>query len=204
MITKYKYVHFFLLILVVIIAAKCDHDENTILSVPITDYYDSCKCDDDYYFGDMFTIGDPNDKFMVRLPYHWDIRENYSDSVYGMQAGNFLSIPIEVKKRMFFMISGYNTELPLHDYYLNELKALKKEPNAYLKETGKTSINNVESYWVKFSSQDEVFHLVLYIKHPQLSDIYIMQASAYDSDKYNIKLCYMKQFFNSFEMTNIH
>ncbi len=140
---------------------------------------------------------------MVTLPYDWDIRENYSDSVYGMQAGNFFSIPIDVDKRMFFMVSGYSTEFWLEDYYLNELKTLKKESNIELLETGKTHIDELESYWVKFSVSQKVFHLVMYVKHPQLDDLYLLQASVYDPEEYDLKLCYMKQLFNSFELTKI-
>lgn len=203
MITKSKYVNLIFVIVIIIVGAKCDNDKNTILDIPVTDYYDSCLVDD-YSFGQMITIGDPNDKFLITLPYDWDVRENYSDSVYGIQAGNFLSIPIEIKDHMFFMLSGYSTELSLEDYYMNELKSFKKESNINLQETGKTMINEVDSYWIKFSVDEKVFHLVMYIKHPTLDDLYLLQASAYNTDKYDVKLCHMKQFFNSFELGEIN
>lgn len=200
MITKLKYANIILVIIVIIIAAKCDSDKNTIEGVPITEYYDSCLFDD-YSFGDMSTMGDPYNKFMVSLPYDWDIRQVYTDSVFGIQAGNFLSIPIEVNRRMFFMVSGYSTEFSLEQYYLNELKTLKKESNVQLLETGKTIINELDSYWVKFSSNEEVFHLVVYIKRPELQDLYLLQASVYNPEEHDIMLCYMKQLFDSFEIT---
>lgn len=200
MITKLKYANIIFVIAIIVLAAKCDTDKNTVEGVSITDYYDSCLFDD-YYFGEMITMGDPYDKFMVTLPYDWDIRQVYTDSVFGIQAGNFLSIPIEVNKRMFFMVSGYSTEFSLEEYYLNELKTLKKESNVQLLETGFTSINELDSYWLKFSSNEEVFHLVVYIKHPELQDLYLLQASVYNPEEHNIMLCYMKQFCDSFEIT---
>jgi len=177
MITKLKYINLLFLVLIVIVAAKCDNDTNDLKGVPVTDFYDSCLFED-YSFGQMFTIGDPNDKFMIRLPYDWDIRENYSDTVYGMQTGNFLSIPIEQEKRMSFMLSGYTTELSLEEYYLDEFKSLKKDDRINLEETGKTIINGVNAYWLKFVSNEAVYHLVVYIKHPRLNDIYLLQASS--------------------------
>jgi len=197
--TNSKFINLLLIIVIIFVGAKCDNDTDNVMGVPITDYYDSCMFED-YSFGQMFTIGDPNDKFMITLPYDWDLRENYSDSVYGMQTGNFLSIPVDIKDRMFFMISGYSTELSLEDYYLNELKSFKNESNIELQETGKTLIDGVEAYWLKFSAGEKVFHLVMYVKHPELDDVYLLQASAYDEEKHDLKLCYMKQFFNSFEL----
>jgi hypothetical protein len=90
----------------------------------------------------------------------------------------------------------------LEKYYLNELKTLKANSKVELFETGKTFINGIESYWVKFSSNEEVFHLVVYIKHPKSEDLYLLQGSVYYSEKYDVRLCYLKQIIDSFEITN--
>jgi len=202
MIIKFKYLNLLLLVFIIILAAKCDNNADSVLGIPITDYYDSCYSDE-YYMGEMLSISDPNNKFFITLPYDWDLRENYSDTVYGLQCGNFMSIPIEQEKRMFLMLSGYNTELALEEYYLNELKILKKDGRIKLEETGKTMINGVDAYWVRFVSNEAVYHLVVYIKHPNLNDVYLIQASVYHPDEYKLKLCYLKNYINSFELSNI-
>jgi hypothetical protein len=188
-------------VLILLVAARCSHNSNSIKGVKITTYYDSCETAD-VYFGDQITIGDPNDRFMISLPYSWDIRETYTDTIYGMFAANFLSIPIAIKERLALMVTGYETEMSGEVYFLNELKTLKKDDAVALMETGMVVINERKCHWIMFQNAGEhkVFHLVVYVKNEKNNDIYILQSMTYDTDNYKDKLCNLKRLIKSFEI----
>ncbi|MCB2219301.1 MAG: hypothetical protein KQI35_02815 [Bacteroidetes bacterium] len=186
--------------LILLIAARCSHNNNSIKGVKITTYYDSCETAD-VYFGDQITIGDPNDRFMISLPYSWDIRETYTDTVYGMFAANFLSIPVELQERMALMVTGYETEMSGDDYFLNELKTLKKDDAVELMETGMVMIDERNCHWIMFhnSGEHKIFHLVVYVKNEKTNEIYILQSMTYDTENYKDRLCNLKRLVRSFE-----
>ncbi len=92
-----------------------------IEGIPVSESYNQCS--DEYYdFGDMITIGDPGDKFMIRLPYNWDIQETYSDTLYGIIASNALESLNEPQRFQLISVTGYQTKDPLLSYFKNEIK----------------------------------------------------------------------------------
>jgi len=183
------------------IGHACVSDKNLIEGIPVTSYYDSCDAFTD--FGELIKIGDPQDKFMISLPFSWDIREHYTDTLYTIVAANFMSIPIEFIDRMSFTVSGYNTDKTLDKYYHDELRQLKKDKSITVEETGPVNISDMNCFWVKFVQQvDELkaFSLVVYIMADKSGDIFLLQSTVYDANNYNDKLCYMKQLVNTFEI----
>lgn len=186
-----------------LLASKCDSGNRSIKGVPVTDFYDSCQADP-YDFGQIITIGDPGDKFMISLPYSWDIRENYSDTAYVMYAANYISIPIPGNERMALIVSGYNSDEDLEDYYLHELKTLRKDASLRLMETGTTDLNDkLQGYWVLFNSSSDkqtIHNLVVYLKNPVQDEIYLIQSLVYGAENYKTKLCYLKQLVRTFEI----
>ena len=179
----------------------CKTDRSVIEGVPLTGFYDSCA---EYYdFGQMIKMGDPGDRFFISLPYSWDIREHYSDTLYGVFASNFMSIPIDTADRMSIVVSGYLTDEKLWNYYISELKQLKKDKKINVKETGSTEISGNDSFWIKFSQQladQKVYNLVVYLKKEYSDEIYLIQSTVYDTQEYDKKFCYLKQVISSFEI----
>lgn len=183
-----------------LLASRCASSGDKIKGIPLTHFYDSC--DLDAYFGEMITIGDPNERFFISLPYSWDIRESYTDNVYGMYASNFLSIPIEIKDRQAVMITGYETELSLEDYFLNELKDLKKDEAVELLEAGTVEIDDRNCNWLLFHNYAEhpIYHVVVYTKKENSNEIYLLQSMTFDTENYRDRLCYLKRIIKSFDI----
>ncbi len=182
-------------------ASGCRSDKNVIDGIPVTNYYDSCY--EFHDFGDLTKVGDPQDKFMIALPYSWDTRYHYTDTLYTIVAANFMSIPIDLDQRMSITASGYTTQKNLEKYYRDELKQLKKDKNIDVEETGSTLIDGLKSFWIKFVQhidEHRAFNLVMYVKKEDSQDIYLIQSTVYDPVNYNEKLCYMKRLINSFEI----
>lgn len=186
--------------ILILIAARCTSSEDKIKGVPVTHTYDSC--DIDVYFGEMITIGDPNERFFITLPYSWDIRRSFNDSVYAIYVANFLSIPIEIKDRLAVMISGYETTLSLEAYFLNELKNLKKDDAVELLETGTIQIDERTGPWLLFrnKSEHQIYHAVVYLKKENSNEIYLLQSMTFDTGNYKERLCHLKQIIRSFEI----
>jgi hypothetical protein len=142
---------------------------------------------------------------MVSLPYDWDIREHYSDTLYTIVAANFMSIPIPLEERMSFSVSGYVTDKDPGSYYLDEIRQLKRDRTVALEETGSTIIADLLCYWIKFTQKvddHEAYNLVVYVKKPENKEVYILQSIVYSSEKHDLMLCYMKQLINSFEIVD--
>lgn len=197
---KLKYLLYF--ISLAFIAATCKDNQNKIEGIPLSDSYNQCS--DEYFdFGDMITIGDPGDKFMIRLPYNWDIQETYSDTLYGIIASNTLEVRNDPKKFQLISVTGYQTEDSLLSYFKNELKVLKKDRNMRVLETGQINIEDATSYWVKFESMEaehSIMSIVKYIKPVKEDEIYLIQSTVYKTENYMDKLCHLKRLVDSFEM----
>jgi len=168
-------------------------------SIPTGDFVDSCATG--YHdFGEMVTVGDPQSKFMIRLPYSWDIRESYNDSLYGVFGSNFLSIPIPIDERLAVSVTGYSSEKTTEAYFRDELIALVKDDNARVIERGNTLVGSNSAPWVLFELKGGLYTMVFYVKDPGKDDIYLIQTLSYDTVNYKVKMCQLKQLVNSFEL----
>ena len=193
--TKLKYA----LILPVFLftGSRCTNEAKWLERVPESDFIENCP-DVLYDFGDMVTVSDPNEKFYISLPYSWDIRESYSDSLYGIFASNFLSIPKAVDDRMSVSVTGYNSDKELDQYFLDELAELATTENINVIERGKSMLDGEKYPWLLFEMKDGIFNMVYYVKEPATEDIFLIQAVSYDTVNYKSKMCYLKQLINSF------
>jgi hypothetical protein len=188
------------MISVLLLSSRCDRS-NKIDGIPVTQFYDTCDLWTSE-FGQLVSVGDPEGRFIIKLPYNWDISESYSDTLYGIVAANFFTYPRPEKDRMSISVKGYRTDQPAVDYYQQELKALKKDKSYKVLETGTASISEMETYWLMFSTSTEspVYNLVVYFRKENNEEVYIIQSSVYSSDNYLDKLCYMKQLIKTFEI----
>jgi len=194
------YIAFFLLI-----AAKCTHHEERIEGVLFSTSYNDCS--DDYFeFGKIITIGDPGNKFMISLPYEWEIQETYTDTLYGMIASNHFEAMNNPEKFMLISVSGYQTSDSLDVYFKNEIKALKKDRSMDVLKAGKIDIKEQSGWWIQFKNEDagiEIMNLVVYLKNPIKDEIYLIHTTVYMSDNYRERICYLKRLVNSFEIVEL-
>lgn len=190
------------LIVFVLIGATCADQKNKIEGIPISEFYNNC--DDDYIeYGDMITIGDPSDKFMIRLPYKWDIQESYSDTLYGIIATNRFEARNNPEEFLMVSVTGYQTSDSLYPYFINELKTLKKDKSMKVHAVGQIEINEENAWWVKFETEEsdfQIMNLVQYVKSEINNEIFLIHSTVYKSDDYNNKLCQLKRFTDSFEL----
>jgi len=170
----------------------------------LSDTYNQCEpVIHDY--GTMITIGDPNDRFMIRLPYSWDIQESYSDTLYGMIASNRTEAADDLSKLMLVSVTAYQTTDSVQEYFRKELKSLKKDRKMKSFEGGPINFKGHDAYWVLFESKgygEKMMSIVLYVKALSKNEIYLVQSSVYKTDNYMDRLCNLKQFVNSFELEN--
>ena len=188
-----------LLALVLLTSFQCSNDSKLLESIPETSYINECP-DELYPFGEMVSVGDPNDKFMIRLPYSWDIRESYSDSLYGVFASNFLSIPKPREEQMSLSVTGYSTSKELEQYFHDEMIELVKDDHARVLERGLTMLDGKQNPWVLFELQSGIYNMVYYFKKESANDVFLIQSVSYDTVNYKTKMCYLKQLVNSFEL----
>ena len=190
------------LFVLVLIGAKCTDQKSKIEGIPVSDSYNNC--DEDYIdYGDMITLGDPSDKFMIRFPYKWDIQESYSDTLYAIIGSNRYEAGNDPEKFLLVSVTGYQTSDSLYTYFLREIKTLKKDKKMKVHEVGQMEIKEEIAYWIKFESAEsdfEIMNLVQYIKSEPKNEIYLIQSSVYKSDDYDKKLCQLKRFTDSFEL----
>lgn len=197
---KLKYL--LILSVLIFIAAKCSDHRNRIAGIPVSESYNNCE--EEYIdYGDMITIGDPGDKFMIRLPYSWDIQENYSDTIYGIIASNRPEAGNDPEKFVLVSVTGYQTSDSLYAYFTKELKTLKKDKSMKVIEAGQMELNEENSYWVKFESDQadyKIINIVQYVKPEMKNEIYLIQSSVYKTENYEKQLCRLKILTNSFEL----
>lgn len=195
-----KYLTYLLVFL--LIAAKCTDQKNNIEGIPISDFY--TNCDEEFIdYGDMITLGDPSDRFMIRFPYKWDIQESYSDTLYGMIASNRYEAGNDPEKFLLVSVTGYQSDDSLYAYFIKEIKNLKKDKTMKLHAVGQMEINEKPVYWIKFESIEsdfQIMNLVQYIKSENTNEIYLIQSSVYKSEDHDKKLCELKRFTDSFEL----
>ncbi|GAB4324849.1 MAG: hypothetical protein Kow00127_17560 [Bacteroidales bacterium] len=163
------------------------------------------SCSSDAWFGEMITISDPNESFMISLPYTWDQRESFNDSSYSVFAANFLSIPKKQEEKMAILVSGFNSEMTEEKYAEQEIRALGKEPSIRLLKSGKLTGSDGQRHpWVMFraSGNETGYHLVNYRKHPTRPEVYFIQLISYDTVNYEDKICRLMVLMNSFVFTD--
>jgi hypothetical protein len=167
----------------------------------VSEYFANCEPFKED-FGDLITIGDPNNRFMITLPYKWDIREFYTDTLYGIYASNSLDIIDQTTQYYSLSISGYQTNKTLENYYQNELVQLNDDPTIEVEETGTIAINEKPFPWVLFKLNGEpaLLNIVTFIKSEQKNSIYLIQISVEEDKKARDSLCNLKQFVCSFEL----
>jgi hypothetical protein len=189
----------FLVFLLVILNYSC---KETIEGVKVTNYYDNCTAFNTD-LGDLATYKDPNNLFSIRFPYSWDVRESYSDTLYGIFAANMQESSSDIENLESISAIGYQSNDSLNIYAENEIRGLKNEKGIVVKEAGKTKINGNNVIWVLFKSKGELAskaNLVIYVKRPSSNIVFILQASVYSSDNYKERLCNLKQLLNTFKL----
>jgi hypothetical protein len=180
----------------------CQPSGPEIAGVPFTQYYNNCQ-DIQYDFGETITIGDPNDRFMVTLPYEWDIQETYSDTLYGMIVTNAPETEGDPGAFLLFSITGYKTTDSLLTYFSKEVAMLKKEKTMKVLEAGKMDFNGKDSFWIKFESslgENTILNIVKYIKSYSKNEIYLLQSSVNKTGDFDGKICLLKRLADSFEL----
>ncbi|MBC8490768.1 MAG: hypothetical protein H8D45_32525 [Bacteroidetes bacterium] len=184
-----------------VICSGCVQQNNAIREIPITTYYNNCDAIID--FGVIITIGDPSDKFMISLPYSWDIQESYFDTLFGIFASNIFETGNDPKKLQSISITGYSTNDSLKVYVEKELTSLKKDTSISVNEMGKTTINDRNGYWVLFENNfkdGDIVNLVVFIKREKSNEIYLIQSSVYKTENFRERICRLKQLVNTFEI----
>lgn len=184
-----------------VICPGCVQQNNAIREIPITTFYNNC--DEIIDFGEMITIGDPSDKFMISLPYSWDIQESYSDTLFGIFASNIFKAGNDPKKLQSISVTGYSTNDSLKVYVEKELTSLKKDTSISVNEMGKTTINDRNGYWVLFENnfeEGDIVNLVVFIKREKSNEIYLIQTSVYKTENFRERICRLKQLINTFEI----
>ena len=185
---------------IIIITISGCHQEKTFEGVPVSDSYN--RCNEDFDFGELTTIGDPGNKFMITMPYSWDIQEVYSDTIYGIFGTNAPDIGNDNSKLMSLSVSGYKTNDSLETYFRNELRSMKKSALFNLLETGETEVNNQKGYWLTFEMKegDEfIVSNVIYIKKNGTGEVYLLQTLVYKSNDYKKRICALKGLVETFE-----
>ncbi len=184
---------------IILILSGCHHGK-TFEGIPVSDSYN--RCNEVFDFGELTTIGDPGNKFMITLPYSWDIREIYSDTIYGIFGSNTPDIGNDFSGLMSLSVSGYKTSDSLKTYFRNELGSMKKAAVFNLLNTGKITINDQISYWLTFEMKENestVVSNVIYIKKPDADEIYLLQTLVYKTEDYKKRLCALKELVETFE-----
>jgi hypothetical protein len=180
--------------------SKCDRKK--INGVPVTDFYQRC-----YPQGDVddsfMTVKDPSNKFEIKIPSVWEVNQNFSDTVYGIFAANFLKGELETNQWMSIAITGYSSEKPLEEYYKDELKLIKKDKTLQIRETGRSKIDGKKSFWLMFDKNDDGYlnsNIVSYLKINETNEVYIIQTTTYDTIDQLDKLCQLKFLVNTIKI----
>jgi hypothetical protein len=194
--------YLFYLSVVFFLFSACREHGPEIAGIPFTQYYNNCP-GIEYDFGETITIGDPNDKFMITLPYEWDIQETYSDTLYGMIVTNAPLSENDPEGFLFLSVTGYKTTDSLAVYFANEVSTLQKDKSMSRFEGGKIDFAGKEAYWVKFESiqkEDTLVNVVKYIKAESKNEIYLIQSSVKKTGTFDEKICILKNLVDSFEL----
>jgi hypothetical protein len=190
-----------LTVIILAIIAACHHQPE-IAGVTLSEYYNNCP-EKEYDFGEMITIGDPSDKFMITLPYEWDIQETYTDTLYGMIATNSPLSEDNPDAFLLLSVTGYKTSDSLLGYFTKEVISLRKDKTMKVLEAGKINFNGDDSYWLKFETIENghtILNIVKYIKSESNKEIYLIQSSVNKTGNFDEKICILKQLADSFEL----
>ncbi|MEZ5083393.1 MAG: hypothetical protein R2750_08090 [Bacteroidales bacterium] len=178
---------------------RCSNEIKMIENILEGDYINNCP-DEIFDFGEMISMGDPSDRFFIQLPYNWDIRQSYSDSLYGVYASNYFSIPIPMEERLAISITAYASEKEMDEYFRDELIELAKGEDIKVIEKGQSMLTGNYCPWVLFEMPPDVFNMVYYFKNQENNEYYLIQTASYDTLNFRKKQCYLKQLVNTFEL----
>jgi hypothetical protein len=168
----------------------------------LSSFFDDCNADS-AGFGEMITLGDPGERFLVRLPYAWDVQEVYEDTLYGIMAGNILEAREDIRVMESLSVTAYSSASSLDEYFRGEIGTLKKERGTRIVELGKTTLSGRNARWVMFRSGDKeqsFMNLVAYVRNDKENEIYLLQSTVHRSGNYRGKLCRLKELIASFEI----
>ncbi|MCD4746736.1 MAG: hypothetical protein K8R58_10600 [Bacteroidales bacterium] len=196
-----KNIAFFFLAIVLILSA-CKDRKNRICNYKLSEYYNNCKSEG-YHFNDLITFGDPNNKFMISVPYSWDIQENYFDSLYGIVAANNFEAMQNINLLQSISLTGYNSTDSLATYFKSEIKSIINDNKFEIIDLGRMDFKNKDSFWVLFETNEDYgkfINLVLYLKNYKTDEIYLIQTTVYKTKDYKKKICELKFIVNSFEI----
>ncbi|MCD4736424.1 MAG: hypothetical protein K8R53_10295 [Bacteroidales bacterium] len=188
------------LVLFAFIISSCSDQQKKYLGIPVSEFYNNCQ--QIYDFGESITIGDPNDKFMITLPYSWDIREYYTDTLYGMIASPHPQSETYRNGIISFAVIGYQSNSTLEEYYRKEVGSLISDESMELSESGFANMGDLPARWIIFITREgsiELVHLVLYIKNPYAEEIFHLLSIVTKSEGYREYFCRLKVIANSFE-----
>jgi hypothetical protein len=191
-----------LLLFLILTTFNACHHKPEIAGVILSQYYNSCP-EKEYDFGEMITIGDPSDKFMITLPYEWDIQETYNDTLYGMIATNAPLSEDNPDAFLLLSVTGYKTSDSLLGYFTKEVTSLHKDKTMKVLEAGKMNYNDRDSFWLKFETIENghtILNIVRYIKSEMTNEVYLIQSSVNKTGNYDEKICILKQLADSFEL----
>jgi len=193
-----------LLILIALFFVGCNSGGKRIEGVPFTQSYNKCESSG-YDFGKIITIGDSNNKFMISLPYEWDIQESYSDTLYGIIATNTYEAEENPAIFMLLSVTGYSTEDSLYQYFTEELKTLKKDKQMNVREAGEIDLNGNHAYWIKFENNEnnnKFVNLVHYVKSTDEKEVYLIHSCVANVEAADEKICALKKLAASFELVD--
>jgi hypothetical protein len=185
--------------IIVITVSGCQSGK-TFEGIPVSDSYNQCSDNSD--FGELTTIGDPGNKFMITMPYSWDIQEVYSDTIYGIFGSNAYDIGNDNSKLLSLSVSGYKSEDSLATYFRNEIKSMKKSSEFRLLETGNITIDYQPGFWLSFELEEGekvIYSIIVYLKRPDADEIFLLQTLTYKSGDWEKRICSLKAFVETFE-----
>ncbi|MBN1339434.1 MAG: hypothetical protein JXA03_08925 [Bacteroidales bacterium] len=192
---------FIILTAVVTVAVNaCNERKTRFEGIPVTGFYTSCNIVSD--FGETITIGDPDNKFMMTFPYAWDISEIYSDTLYGIIAFQPPADTGQIHDYMSVSVFGYQSDLSLTGYTIQEIKNLKNDRYKKVKETGELEIKERKARWVWFEDRQDnpgLENIVVYIRNDAADEVFIIQSSVLKKKDSAAKLCELKNLVMTFE-----
>gem|GEM_PF-2564521 len=193
-----------ILIIILLGALQGCHDRaEHIRGYRLSSFFDDCIADS-AGFGEMITLGDPGERFLVRVPYAWDVQEIYEDTLYGIMAGNILESREDIRIMESLSVTAYSSASSLDEYFQDEIKTLKKERATRIVELGRTVISGRDARWIMFGSggkEQSFMNLVAYVRNEKENEIYLLQSTVHRSGNYRGKLCRLKKLIASFEVT---
>lgn len=179
----------------------CRQQQEIFPGIPRSGYFDRCETDTD--FGETIRIGDRSGKFLITLPYEWDIRHIYSDTLYGLIASDEFLTGRDPLRTSSISVSGYTSELPLYDYAAIEAGSLQQDATIRVIEGGRTGLTGTDGIWLLFEKREmglSFANLVVYAGAELRPEVYIIQATVVNTENYRAQICKLSGLIRSFEI----